>query len=165
VPNQAILLPERRMPIRAATSADAAAIARVIRKAFAQYRGILEPPSGALGMDRDAVRELMRDGGFMVTEVRRRIVACVYHHPQEDYVYLGRLAVLPAYRGHGLGAGLVAAVEESALRAGRERVRLGVRVSLPENRVFFEGLGYRQVGLEAHPGFDEPTFAWLEKQL
>ena len=165
MPDQAILLSERQVRIRAATSADAGAVARVMRKAFAQYRGVFEPPSGALSANAPMVRELMREGGVLVADVGRRVVACVYHHPHADYVYLGRLAVMPAHRGRGLGASLVAAVEDGARRGGRRRVRLGVRLALPQNQEFFKRLGYHEVGLESHPGFDEPTFAWLEKQV
>jgi len=56
-------------------------------------------------------------------------------------------------------------VEALAARAGRDRVRLGVRLVLPRNRAFFEALGYREVGLGSHPGMTVPTFAWLEKRI
>ena len=53
----------------------------------------------------------------------------------------------------------------SVVAAGRDRVRLGVRLNLPRNREFFERLGYRQVGLDSHTGSTGPTFAWLEKPV
>jgi len=86
--------------VRAAGAAEATRVAQVIRASFAEYRGVLEPPSGAL-----------------------------------------------------------------AATAGRDRVRLGVRLVLPRNRAFFEALGYREVGLGSHPGMTVPTFAWLEKRI
>jgi ribosomal protein S18 acetylase RimI-like enzyme len=92
-------------------------------------------------------------------------VASVYHQTHPEHVYLGRLAVLPAFRGRGLGARLVSGVEALAAAAGRDRVRLGVRLALPRNRAFFEALGYREVALDAHAGMTEPTFAWLEKRI
>jgi len=137
----------------------------VIRAAFAEYRGVLEPPSGALGLDAAAVRHLLELGGILVCESDGRIAACVFHRTHADYVYLGRLAVLPAFRGRGLGVRLVAEVEALAVAAGRNRVRLGVRLNLPRNREFFERLGYRQVGLDSHTGSTVPTFAWLEKRV
>jgi hypothetical protein len=59
----------------------------------------------------------------------------------------------------------VAEVEALAAAAGRDRVRLGVRLNLPRNREFFERLGYRQVALDSHTGAPVPTFAWLEKPV
>jgi ribosomal protein S18 acetylase RimI-like enzyme len=151
--------------VRPADAAEAARIAQVIRSAFGQYRGVLEPPSGALALDAAAVRDLMKLGGILACECDGRIVACVFHRMHADHVYLGRLAVLPAFRGRGLGVRLVAEVEALAVAAGRHRVRLGVRLSLPRNREFFERLGYRQVGLDSHTGSPVPTFAWLEKSV
>ena len=78
---------------------------------------------------------------------------------------LGRLAVLPAFRRRGLAVRLVAAVESLAAGNGRRQVRLGVRLALPENRAFFEQLGYRQTGLDSHAGSTVPTFAWPAKPV
>jgi len=151
--------------VRAAGAAEATRVAQVIRASFAEYRGVLEPPSGALAVDAAGARELMELGGFLVCESEGRIVACVFHQTAAEHVYLGRLSVLPAFRGRGLGALLVAEVEALAATAGRDRVRLGVRLVLPRNRAFFDALGYREVGLGSHPGMAMPTFAWLEKRI
>ena len=151
--------------VRPADAAEAARIARVIRAAFAEYRGMLEPPSGALALDAAEVRHLLELGGILVCECDGRIAACVFHRTHADHVYLGRLAVVPAFRGRGLGVRLVAEVEALAIAAGRDRVRLGVRLSLPRNREFFVRLGYRQVGLDSHTGSTVPTFAWFEKRV
>ena len=35
----------------------------------------------------------------------------------------------------------------------------------PENREFFERLGYRQIGLASHAGSPVPTFACFAKQV
>jgi ribosomal protein S18 acetylase RimI-like enzyme len=144
---------------------EAARVAQVMRAAFGEYRGVLDPPSGALALDPRRVRELMELGGILACESEGRIVACVFHRTHPEYVYLGRLAVLPAFRGRGLGGRLVAEVEALAVAAGRQRVRLGVRLALPRNREFFERLGYREVGLDSHEGMTVPTFAWLEKPV
>jgi ribosomal protein S18 acetylase RimI-like enzyme len=106
----------------------------VIRVAFTQYRGAFQPPSGALALDARRVRDLMELGGILACESEGRIVACVFHREHPDRVYLVRLAVLPAFRGRGLAARLVAEVEALAPAAGRDRVRLGVRLALPRNR-------------------------------
>ncbi|MGH3074014.1 MAG: GNAT family N-acetyltransferase [Gaiellales bacterium] len=152
-------------PVRAALPTEAARVAHVMRAAFEQYRGALEPPSGALATDAATVRELMELGGILVCEADGRIVASVFHRTQPDHVYLGRLAVLPAFRGRGLAVRLVAAVESLAAASDGREVRLGVRLAPPENREFFERLGYREVGLDAHAGSPVPTFAWFKKPV
>jgi predicted N-acetyltransferase YhbS len=101
-------------PVRAAVPDEAARVARVMRAAFEQYRDALEPPSGALVADAASVRELMELGGILVCESDGRIVASVFHRTHPGHVYLGRLAVLPAFRGRGLAVRLVAAVESRA---------------------------------------------------
>ena len=151
--------------VRQAGAAEAERIAAVIHAAFAQYRGVLEPPSGALALHAGEVRRLMELGGILVCECDGQIAACVFHRTHPDHVYLGRLSVVPAFRGRGLGGRLVAAVEALAVAAGRDRVRLGVRLDLRRNRAFFERLGYRQVGLDSHAGMTVPTFAWFEKPV
>lgn len=78
-------------------------------------------------------------------------------------MYLGRLAVLPAYRQCGLGKKLVEAVEEKARTAGFNSVSLAVRIALPGNREFFERLGYKVTRYESHEGYTEPTFMVLNK--
>src|SRR4029077_15463412 len=59
------------------------------------------------------------------------------------YVYAGRVAVLPAYRGRGVAGALMAGIEASARAPGVAEVRVGVRGSLPANRRLYERLGYR----------------------
>jgi len=59
------------------------------------------------------------------------------------YVYAGRVAVLPAYRGQGIAGALMAAIEASARAHRVAEGRVGVRGSLPVNRRLYEKLGYR----------------------
>jgi ribosomal protein S18 acetylase RimI-like enzyme len=115
----------------------------VIRAAFGEYRGVLDPPSGALAVDARAVRSLMELGGILACESEGRIVACVVHRTHPDHVYLGRLAVLPAFRRQGLGAPLVRfAVASAGNLGGRVMV---AHVQMP-NVAFFERLGWRPEG-------------------
>ena len=51
-----------------------------------------------------------------------------------------RVAVLEAFRGHGVGRALMTAVEDEARRRGIERVVLHAQVRVLR---FYEGLGYR----------------------
>jgi len=152
--------------LRAATAADAAALACTIAAAFEQYRGKLQPESGAFLETAEAIAaELARDSGAVVAERNGTMVGCVMVRLEEGDLYLGRLSVLPSERGRGIARRLVEAVEGEARRRELGGVRLGVRVVLTDNQRFFTSLGYAEYSREAHPGFDYPTSINMRKAL
>ena len=144
--------------LRAATAADAAAIATTIAAAFEEYRGKLEPESGAF-------RETAEGIGAIVAERNGRMLGCVMVKLEEDDLYFGRLAVVPAARGQGIARKLIEAVEDEARRRELSGVRLGVRTVLTENQGLFTALGYIETSREAHEGFDHPTSINMRKVL
>jgi ribosomal protein S18 acetylase RimI-like enzyme len=149
--------------LREAGEADAEAVAAIIRAAFEEYRGRLDPPSGALAETADTVREKMRTAQAVLALAGEVPVGCVFFRPEEGRLYLFRLAVLPGRRGRGLGRALLAHAEERARELGLPRVRLGVRAALARQIAFYEGLGYRRVGDGTHPGYAGPTYLLLER--
>ena len=152
--------------LRAATAADATALARTIAAAFEQYRGKLRPESGAFRETADTIAaELARDSGAIVAERNGAVVGCVMVTLMDGDLYFGRLAVLPSERGHGIARRLVEAVEDEARRRGLAGVRLGVRIVLTDNQRFFASLGYAEYSREAHEGFDHPTSINMRKAL
>ena len=60
---------------------------------------------------------------------------------------------------------LIAACEAAAEARGLSRVRLRVRLELPENERLFSRMGFARLRLEAHPGCAAPTVAVMEKRL
>lgn len=72
---------------------------------------------------------------------------------------------MPALRGQGIGAALVAYVERRAVELGLPRVRLAVRVALPFLRAMYERLGYHVAEERRHAGYDVTTFVVMEKDL
>jgi predicted N-acetyltransferase YhbS len=152
--------------LRAATAADAAAIAATIAEGFEQYRGRLVPESGAFAETAGSIAaELAHDAGAIVAERNGSIVGCVMTRIYKGDLYFGRLAVLPAARGARLAGRLIAAVEEQARARGLPGVRLGVRIALMVNQKLFASLGYREISREAHPGFDHFTSITMRKPL
>ena len=83
----------------------------------------------------------------------------------KDGLYLGRLAVAPAWRGRGIARALVAAAEMAARRTGLPRVHLSTRLVLLDNRRLFAACGFVETTRDAHPGYAEPTFVNMEKRL
>lgn len=161
-----MMTPNDTLTIRAATAADAAAIARTIVATFGQYRGKLVPESGALNETQASIAgEFAKGAGGFIAERRGEIVGCVMTKMQDGDLYLGRLSVLPAARGRNLGSRLVETVEAEARRRGLPATRLSVRIALPQNQKLFAALGYVEAGRETHPGFTAPTFINMRKPL
>jgi ribosomal protein S18 acetylase RimI-like enzyme len=153
------------LTLREATIDEAEAVAEVLRAAFEEYRGWLDPPSGAHGETAEKIRNDMRDARIVLALLGETIAGCVFYAPVNEHVDLFRLAVLPGYRQRGIGCALIAYVEERALALGFQRVQLGVRLQLPRNRALYERLGYQFVEARTHAGYAEPTYAILEKIL
>ncbi len=150
---------------REATLSDAPAIATVIHAAYEQYRGHLDPPSGAHGETVDTIRQKMATAQVLLAMIGGEVVGCVFYESASDHIYLSRLAVLPRYRHQGIGRELIRRVEAFAGAHGYARVRLSVRVPLVDNRALYERLGYRVVSYASHLGYAESTYVNMEKDL
>ncbi|MBI5301397.1 MAG: GNAT family N-acetyltransferase [Chloroflexi bacterium] len=151
--------------IREATEEDIPGLVTVIHAAFEEYRGFLDPPSGAHDETIETVQRKLMSARAGVALVNQQIVGCVICEPRADHLYLGRLAVLPSHRRYGIGQMLIAWVEAHARDLGYARVRLAVRLALQDNLTYFQYLGYRVLDHANHPGYSQPTFANLEKDL
>jgi GNAT superfamily N-acetyltransferase len=153
--------------VRHAAPDEAALLSGLIRKAFSAYPVPLVPPSSAPTETPEAVRaKLATDHGAGIAEIGATPVGCVLFTPQgTGTLYLGRLAVLPAWRGRGVARALIAFVEGEARLARARVITLNVRIALPDNQRLFASCGFVEVSREAHPGFTEPTSINMEKRL
>ena len=91
--------------------------------------------------------------------------ACVFLTPKKGRLYLGKLAVDPAFQGQGLGRRLVKLAEERARALGFAVLELETRVELVENHAVFRRLGFIETGRKAHPGFDRPTSITFARRI
>jgi len=144
---------------------ETAGVAELIHMAFEEYRGRLDPESGALDETTETIAAAFADHTVIVAEAGGRLVGCVLATPQHDVIYLGRFAVHPHYRRHGIASRLLAEAERLARASGAAALTLGVRIALPDNFRFFAERGFRETGREAHPGFDHPTSINMTKRL
>jgi len=144
---------------------DAPAAADLIRAAFADQGRATDPPSSALRETAEIVAEKLGNGGGAALANNAALIGVVLWTPQEDALYVGRLAVAPSWRGRGLAGRLLQAAEAEARRQGYARVRLHARIELPANRRLFARHGFAVVEVRAHPGYGGPTFAVMEKDL
>lgn len=149
-------------PVNDSTCAD---LWQVIQTAFEEYRGKLDPPSGVFKETVADIQHKVREGGGFLAFVESEIAGGVVYEPRDGYLYLGRLAVLPNFRGQGISRALVEAVEQAARQLNLPRVRVGVRIVLPDNVAMFERLGYEIVSYDIHPGYTEPTYISMDKNV
>ncbi len=152
-------------PLLPLTIADSAAVADLIRAAFAAQPRATEPPSSALRETAEIVAAKIAAGGGACVVADGRLVAVALWQADGGVLVIGRVCVLPEWRGRGFGARLIAAGEAAARTLGLRRTRLRVRLALPENERLFGRLGYTRAYVEAHAGFGAPTVAALEKLI
>ena len=140
-----------------ATHEDAVLAHRITQAAYAEYRGVLHPPSG---VDRETLADVTRaldGGGAVLAWIGDEAVAVVQFQVTVDHLAVERLAVILTARGQGIACLLLASLEELARQHHLPEVRLGVRLSLPQNVELYQRVGYQMHSLYPYP---EGTDTW-----
>jgi predicted N-acetyltransferase YhbS len=151
--------------VRTMVVGDCGAVAALIRRAFGSQSVVTDPPPSALRETESSVAAHLAAGGGAVACFGDRIVGSVMWEPIDGGLYLQRLVVDPAWRGRGIARALVAATEMAARLAGVDRVHLGTRLVLVDNRRLFASCGFVEIALHAHAGYAAPTWVAMEKRL
>jgi len=147
-----------------ATVEQAPLVHRIMLDAFAEYLGILDPPSGAHAETVEDVIAAMDQGGAVIAWENGDAIGSGRWRMDEGSVYIGRISVLPAYRGRGAAHAMLMHMERIARERGFSRTRLGVRVLLPQNIELYQKVGYVITEKITHPkGNAEVVF--MEKKL
>jgi GNAT superfamily N-acetyltransferase len=151
--------------LRRMATADCAAVAALIRAAFAAQVVRTDPLPSALHETSGSVGAHLAAGGGAVAGMDDRIIGSVLWEPKDGGLYLERLAIDPAWRRRGIARALVAAVEAAAREGGYPRIHLGTRLVLVDNRRLFASCGFVEIARHAHPGYAAPTWVEMEKRL
>jgi GNAT superfamily N-acetyltransferase len=155
----------RQIVLRPLTTADAEEAAELIRTAFAAQSRPTSPPSSALRETCETIAgKIAEGGGFGVFEAGALIAAALWR-VDGDALHVARVSVTPEARGRRLARALIGACEREAKRRSARRMTLKARLELPENERLFERCGFVRLGVEAHPGYEAPTTAVMEKGL
>jgi ribosomal protein S18 acetylase RimI-like enzyme len=151
--------------VRPAAKDEAGLVYQLTRDAFAEYREWLDPPSAVFSETVDDVRRAIDAGRLFVALAGETLVGAMRCRAEPDHLYVGRLAVLPAWRGSGVARSLMQFAEERARALGLPEVRVEVRSALPGNLKFFERVGFHRVGEQPHPRNPNATSVTLARTV
>lgn len=151
--------------VRVVTKRDAPLVRALMLTGFAQFRDALDPPSSAFQETDEDVAAAIWRGGAAIAWLDGTPVGSVRFEPEESWLYIGRLAVIPEARRHGVARALVLAAEAEAARFGVTEAQLSMREVLPGNRALFEGLGYVVISVDPHPRNPAQNTLRLRKRL
>jgi ribosomal protein S18 acetylase RimI-like enzyme len=143
---------------------DAALVHRITQQAFAEYRGVLDPPSGAHDETIHDVERAIERGGALLAWDGDVLVGSARFEPTPDHLYVGRVAVHPEHRRKGIATALMARMADIARELRLPAVQVGVRDSLPSNLRLYERLGFEVVAVEPHSRGPDKTI-WMARRL
>lgn len=152
------------LEIRIAKPEEAGIIYEIIQLAFAEYLDVIPVAPEA---SKETLLELQAQidtGCVLVALETTNLIGTVRYQLFDDYLHVGRLAVLPVYRGRGVGLALMKYLEELAPNLDRRVLRLSTRQSMPNNLAFYERLGYKITKIEPYSKGPDMN-VWFMKDL
>jgi ribosomal protein S18 acetylase RimI-like enzyme len=129
---------------------EAVAVREMMRAAFAEYEAVLTVPSSAMWESVDDVAGHIALGGAVLARLGDETVGSGRYERRDDHVYIGRLSVLPAHRGRGIGEAMMLAMEQRGLQAGKPEAHISVRVLLERNIALYRRIGYLEIARYQH---------------
>jgi ribosomal protein S18 acetylase RimI-like enzyme len=140
-----------RLRIKFVDSSDASLVRKITIAAFIEYQATLVPPPGILFERVSNVASYIKHGGAIVAWQGEVAVGAARFLPEPGFLYIGRVAVLPAWRRQGIAWAMMAFLENHARERGLPETQVEVRQALPGNLAFYESLGYRAISVQPHP--------------
>lgn len=158
---------ERESAIRVefVDASQAELVLRLAIEAFEEFRDTLVPPPGILRESVDDVAQYIETGGAIIAWDGDVPVGSTRFHPEPDYLYVGRVAVPPAFRRRGIASAMMRFIEDHARSLGFTETRVQVRQALPSNIALYQSLGYHPISIDPHPRVPEATIITLAKRV
>lgn len=142
------------------------ALLALILEAFRYMNGRIDPPSSALALTPETLRDRADAEVAFIAVEDGEILACMFLRPEPPQsLYVGKLAVRPTAQGRGLGWALLGVAENEAQARNLPQLRLETRIELVENHATFGAWGFLKTAERSHPGFARKTFIEMRKQL
>ena len=123
----------------------------IMQAAFAEYVGILEPPSAVHTETLDDVVRALEEGGAVLAWLDGEAVGSARYVFRDTLCYIGRVSVMPGYRGRGIATAMVERIEAIARQNGCTEVEITVRLVLESNVRLYERMGYQISEVYQHP--------------
>lgn len=151
------------LPIRTATSADAAPIASVLHQAFIEYEALYTPEAfAATTPSADQILNRLSEGPVWIALHNDHIVGTVAAVPRTEATYVRSMAILPEARGQRLGQLLLQDVESFAVTRGHRRLFLSTTPFLTRAIRLYEQFGFRRSAEGPHELFGTPLFTMVK---
>lgn len=151
---------------RIATSdEDWAEIHALVTDSYRYMSGRIDPPSSLARWSANTFRSAAASGPAFFAIENGLIIGCAFGKPQNDALYLGKIAVARQASGQGVARNLLDLADWEATRRGLSKLRLETRIELTENHRIFSALGFQKTAETAHPGYSKPTAITMERAL
>lgn len=138
---------------------------RLLTTCFAYMEDRIDPPSSLNRMTPESLRAKASEETLVLGFSGADLVACGFLKETGSAIYLGKIAVLPAFRGKGILRSIVGIAEDLARARGKPALELETRIELIENHQAFGALGFVRTAEKAHAGFARPTSITMTKRL
>ncbi|MDE1992240.1 MAG: GNAT family N-acetyltransferase [Rhizobiaceae bacterium] len=141
------------------------ALLDLILASFAYMDGRIDPPSSAHALTPALLKEkAIKEIGYVIFE-SDQLAGCIFCRLEPDFLYVGKLAVLPSAQGKGIGRRLLDLAETTARDHGLDALRLETRIELLDNHATFAAWGFRKTAENRHAGFDRTTSIEMRKAI
>lgn len=141
------------------------ALLDLILASFAYMNGRIDPPSSALALTSETLKAKALSEIAYVALDGEQLVGCIFCRPEAESLYVGKLAVVPAAQGKGIGKQLLGLAETTARELGLKALRLETRIELTDNHATFAAWGFRKTAENRHAGFDRTTSIEMRKAI
>ncbi|MBD8665138.1 GNAT family N-acetyltransferase [Rhizobium sp. CFBP 8752] len=137
----------------------------LILSSFAYMDGVIDPPSSAHRLTPASLAQKARDEIAFVAEEDGKLAGCVFLKPEPGCLYVGKLAISPAFQSRGIGRQLLSVAEDIARQRGLPALRLETRIELTGNHTTFARWGFVKTAENAHAGYARTTSIEMRKRL
>src|SRR4051812_6040206 len=112
---------------------QAALVHAIMLEAFREYEGVLIVPVSAMRETFDEAISSIQRGGAVLARFGDQTVGSARFEPRDGCVYIGRVSVLPDWRGRGIATEMMRVLEDRAVALGFSEARIATRGHLPRN--------------------------------
>lgn len=123
----------------------------IMQSAFAEYLGVLDPPSGVHAETLDETKQAVSRGGALLAWLDEQAVGSSRYLFHDESCYIGRVSVLPGFRGRGIASAMVERIEEIARAHECKWLEITVRLVLETNVHLYERIGFTIDRVYEHP--------------